>query len=137
MDCVLCDVLKNEQDRIVYQDNLVFVVMNIEPLKPEHVIILPVRHAEECSDLTPEEASVFLKMIDRTCQAVASVSGATPTCVINGHAHRTQPHLHAHVLPTSQGLRGLFAKAEGSPERKRLDSSELARLAAKLREVFE
>ena len=136
MDCVLCEILKNEKDRIVYQDDFVFVAMNIEPLKPEHVMVMPVRHVEECGDLTPDEALVFLKLLDRTAKAVAKASGTKPTCVVNGHGHRTQAHLHAHVLPTNCGLRGLFVKAEGSPERKRLSPPELARLASRLREIF-
>jgi diadenosine tetraphosphate (Ap4A) HIT family hydrolase len=45
MQCELC-LAKEEKYRIVFQNDLVFVVVNIEPLKQGHLMVLPVRHAE-------------------------------------------------------------------------------------------
>lgn len=99
-------------------------------------MILPIRHAEQLEELTPAEAQAFLTAIDTSFRAVTAAYDETPICLINGSAHRTQPHLHAHVLPSKHNLRGLFVAAEGLEERKRADDSVLATIAEKLKKHF-
>lgn len=82
-------------------------------------MILPVRHAEQLRDLTPDESSAFLKAIDRAMLAMTEAYEETPMCLVNGWKYRTQPHLHAHVLPSKNNLRGLYSASEGLEERKR------------------
>lgn len=57
-------------------------------------------------------------------------------CLVNGRQHRTQLHLHAHVLPSRNGLRGLFSASEGLVERRRADKATLEGMADALRRVF-
>jgi diadenosine tetraphosphate (Ap4A) HIT family hydrolase len=135
MDCVLCNAL-TESYRIVYKDKRVVVIVNIEPVKNGHLMIMPVRHAEQLGDLQPEEAQAFLRMIDRCMHAVERLSDEPSMCLVNGWKHRTQPHLHAHVLPSKKNLRGLFSASEGLEERKRADAETLALMADELRVMF-
>lgn len=135
MNCVLCDSLRDEPGRILYKDDHVFVLINIEPLKEGHVIILPVRHAEQLGDLTPDESSAFLKAIDRCMHAVTEAYDA-PMCLVNGQKYRSQAHLHAHVLPSKNGLRGLYTAAEGLEHRKRADDDVLDRIKETLKPYF-
>lgn len=135
MECALC-LAKNEGYRLVYQDELTFVVVNIEPLKGGHVMVLPKRHAEQLSDLHDEEARAFLQAIDRCFAALKHFSDEPPLCVVNGWKHRSQPHLHAHILPSKEDTRGLFAAAEGVERRHRRTEEELARMAHSLRRHF-
>ncbi len=133
MSCVLCDSFANEKERVIFQDQHVFVLVNIEPIKDGHVMILPIRHAEQLRDLTPEESQAFLQAIDRCMLAVTKLYQETPMCLVNGWSYRTQPHLHAHVLPSKKNLRGLYASAEGLEERKRADEATLKQIAERLR----
>lgn len=135
MNCPLCDAQK-ESYRVVYQNEHAFVVVNIEPLKHGHLIIMPIRHAEQLSDLTPVEAEAFLKTIDRCMGAIGQVTEESPMCLVNGPQHRSQSHLHAHVLPSRHGLRGLFSAAEGCEHRKRVDEETLARMAEDVKRFF-
>lgn len=134
--CVLCETRIQESGRVVYQDEHVFVLVNIEPIKDGHVMILPVRHAEQLSDLTPEESQAFLKMIDKCMSTVTQHFQETPMCLVNGWKYRSQPHLHAHVLPSKKNLRGLYTAAEGLEERKRADNETLNKMADALRAYF-
>lgn len=136
MSCVLCDSLVHETDRIVFKNEHVFVLVNLEPLKDGHLMILPIRHAEQLGDLTPEEAQAFLQTIDRCMAAVTETHQETPMCLVNGWNFRTQPHLHAHVLPSKYGLRGLYAAAEGVERRKQLDPETLKQMADKMKALF-
>ncbi len=133
MNCELCNSLRDDQDRILYQDAYVFILINIEPIKEGHVMILPVRHAEQLKDLTPDESSAFLKAIDLSMKAVTEAYGETPMCLVNGWKYRTQPHLHAHVLPSKKNLRGLYSASEGLEERKRADKKTLRSIKEKLK----
>ena len=133
MTCTLCDSLRNEQDYILYQDAHVFILVNIEPIKEGHVMILPVRHVEQLRDLTPDESSAFLKAIDRAMLAVTEAYEETPMCLVNGWKYRTQPHLHAHVLPSKYNLRGLYSTSEGLEERKRANEQTIKNIKEKLR----
>ena len=136
MDCALCDAFARDRDRIIYEDGRVFVMVNIEPLKDGHVMILPVRHVEQLRDLTPEEAQAFLRAVDACMGGVAEAYRETPMCLVNGWSYRTQPHLHAHVLPSKKDLRGLYAAAEGLEVRKRADAAALRRIVEKLKPFF-
>ncbi len=136
MDCELCSALQNDQYRTVYQDEHVFVLVNVEPIKDGHVMILPVRHVEQLGDLTPEEAKSFLGMIDQCMAMVVEKYDETPMCLVNGQRYRTQAHLHAHVLPSKKNLRGLYAASEGLEERVRADKDALERMAETLRLFF-
>ena len=136
MHCVLCESLEKEPHRVVYRDAFVFVLVNIEPIKDGHVMILPIRHAEQLKDLTPEESSAFLKAIDQCMTAVTESYGETPMCLVNGLKFRTQAHLHAHVIPSKKNLRGLYSAAEGLEERKRADDQTMKNIVEALKPFF-
>lgn len=131
--CALCTALVEERDRNIYQDEHVAVILNFEPVKHGHVLILPMRHVENLSDLTPDEARAFLSASDRCMRAVTKYSEEAPMYIVNGWNHRSQPHLHAHVLPSKHPLRGLFAAAEGTPTRQRITDDILKEIADQLR----
>jgi histidine triad (HIT) family protein len=138
MICDLCQIKNIQKFCIVHQDAFVVISVNIEPLKPGHVMVMPTRHAEQLGDLHNEEASGFLKGIDRAIASLKKFSDEEPMCVVNGPRYRTQSHLHAHVLPCKKnGLRDLYAAAEGLPERQRADQKTLTEMADQLRPFFE
>lgn len=137
MGCELCHVRKQERDRVAYEDEQVFVLVNREALKDGHVIVLPVRHAEQLSDLTPEESQAYLRVIDRVMTAVTEAYGETAMCLVNGRQFRTQPHLHSHVLPSKTGTRGLYVAAEGLEFRKIAEAAAMKKVADDLRNILQ
>ncbi|MFA5947119.1 MAG: HIT family protein [Patescibacteria group bacterium] len=138
MDCVLCDVLHSHKDsQVLYEDEHVFIAMNIEPVKDGHIMILPVRHARTMSDLNQVEAAAFLSACDKAMTIVEKLYGDEgPMCMINGWKYRSQEHFHAHVLPSKNSLRDLYVAAEGTPLRTRLDREVLKQKSDQLRSHF-
>lgn len=136
MDCALCAARYAEAYRVIYQDDHVFVLLNVEPLKDGHAMILPIRHAENLKDLTPEESRAFLVAIDQCMEAMTRVFDHAPMCHVNGWKHRSQPHLHAHVLPSAGSMRELYVAAEGAPRRRRANEDELRAMAERLMIAF-
>ena len=92
-------------------------------------MVLPIRHAENLSDLTPQEAQTFLRITDECMRAAEKLHGETAVCVVNGWAHRSEPHLHLHVVPSKENLRGLLVASEGVERRALGDESKLREIA--------
>lgn len=111
-------------------------MVNIEPLKDGHVMILPVRHAENLSDLTPEEARSFMQAVDRCMDAVTKLYTDLPMFLVNGWGYRTQPHLHGHVLPSKFGIRGLYEVSEGVERRATADPVRLTKITEDFKPFF-
>jgi len=134
-DCSLCAEHLSGA-RTLYQDAHVFVLVNIEPVHPWHVMVLPVRHARELGDLTPDEAQAFLRAADRCIQLFNQKTEDHALCLVNSGKYRSQAHLHAHVLPSSESLRGLFSRALGIPFREQVDDARMQEMVAALRALF-
>ncbi|MBP9827800.1 HIT family protein [Patescibacteria group bacterium] len=130
--CVLCNALINETYRVVYQDESVFAIINDSPVKKGHVMILPVRHVENLSDLKPIESQAFLSLSDRCMRAVEKLTGETSLAIVNGWGFRSQNHLHLHVVPSKHSLRRLFVAAEGVEHRVPASIAELEGTASEL-----
>lgn len=139
MECPLCDVRKAHGDsQLIYEDALVFVIMNLEQVKDGHVMILPVRHVRTLSDLNPEESVAFHRHCDMAMEMVEKLYPEDgPICVVSGWKHRSQEHLHAHVIPSKHSPRELFAYAEGTPLRTPLSPEMMKDRSERIRAYYQ
>lgn len=66
VECILCAV-KQDDKRVkslkVYQDELIFVVLNIYPYNPAHMMVVPNRHVTRFIDLTRKEIEHIFRAI--------------------------------------------------------------------------
>jgi histidine triad (HIT) family protein len=45
-DCILCKILAGEAEgSFVYRDRVCAAFMDIQPVNPGHVVVIPIRHA--------------------------------------------------------------------------------------------
>ena len=54
VECILCSVRDNDEkvkSLKIYQDDIVFVVLNLYPYNPAHSMVVPNRHVQKFSDL--------------------------------------------------------------------------------------
>ncbi len=66
VDCILCAVRDNNEEVVslkIYEDNLSFIVLNLYPYNPAHVMVVPNRHITKYTDLTKEELLHIFRMI--------------------------------------------------------------------------
>ena len=117
MDCIFCS--DKIAGQVVCGDELAFCVANIEPLKDGHVMILPRRHVTRLAELTADEAKAVTQLTDQLVDAVEKLTGEAPCIHINHGHHKSQPHLHVHVVPSKGSLRDHFVAHEGVPNRVR------------------
>ena len=129
-DCIFCKILSGElESSIVYQDECCTAFMDIQPVNPGHVLIVPNRHAAYLADLKEEEGAQMFRVAQRLA-ATLRVSGVTCEGVnlflADGEAAMQEVfHVHLHVFPRYAG--DGFGLKFGprylqKPERKELDA---------------
>lgn len=104
MDCIFCKIIAGQSPATVileHSDGL--VIETIGPLAPRHVLVIPKRHVESLSDLSPEDRREILPLLFSLANAYVEGEGLDQTgyrTVFNtgADAVQTVPHLHLHVV---------------------------------------
>jgi ATP adenylyltransferase len=105
VECILCSVRDNDE-RVevlkVYQDEILFVCLNLYPYNPAHMLIVPMRHVERYVDLEKEE----MMRISRAIQGLQlllndlySPKGYNIGMNEGQSAGGSIEHLHFHLVP--------------------------------------
>ncbi len=128
-DCVICKLLSGELEvSLVHQDDLCSAFMDIQPVNPGHLLVVPNRHAPYLSDLKQEEGAQMFRVAQRLAAALRE-SGARCEGVnfflADGEAAGQEVfHVHLHVFPryARDGFRLVLPPAYSQkPERKELN----------------
>ncbi|MFA6074104.1 MAG: HIT family protein [Candidatus Woesearchaeota archaeon] len=131
MTCELCIAL-TEKHRLVGESELSFCIINIEPLKPGHVLILPKRHVVELKNLTSKEAKDLLVLCQKFKDKINKTYGEDSLILLNTGKHSSQKHLHFHIWPSKGDLRALVSGYENIPRLVRASKIELEKMKKEL-----
>ena len=107
-DCLFCRMVEGEiPTDPLYDDDLVFVIRDINPRAPVHFMIIPKEHIPTTKDIRGEHGPVLSRMFTTATQVAAEEgigeSGYRLAFNVGDDAGMTIPHLHLHCL----GGRGL------------------------------
>jgi histidine triad (HIT) family protein len=90
----------------VYEDDLVLAFLDIGPLAPGHVLLIP-KEEFETLDQVPEAIAARLgAVLPKLVRAVREASGAAGINVLQNNgktAGQEVPHVHYHVIPRVEG----------------------------------
>ena len=138
-DCVICKLLSRELEvSPVYEDELCSAFMDIQPVTPGHMLVVPNRHAAYLSELDAEAGAQIFRVGQRLAAALRK-SGVrcegVNFFIADGEAAGQEVfHVHLHVFPRFSGD-GFGLKLPPGytdrPERKELDE-----IAEKIRELL-
>jgi histidine triad (HIT) family protein len=112
----------------------VVAFLDVRPLFPGHVLIIPKRHVETLGDLPAELVEPLFAATRRMTVAVEAAMGADGSFVaINNRVSQSVPHLHVHVVPRKRkdGLRGFMW-----PRQRYADDAAMATTAAAIRDAL-
>ncbi|HJR59410.1 MAG TPA: histidine triad nucleotide-binding protein [Vicinamibacterales bacterium] len=103
MDCLFCKIIAGEiPASILYQDDRLVVLQDINPQAPTHVLIVPRRHVSTINDLTPEDDALVGEMTRRAAAMARNRGhadrGYRTVFNCNADAGQTVFHIHMHVL---------------------------------------
>ena len=135
-ECALCISFVEDKSRIVFEDEFVFAIMNLHALKDGHLMVLPIRHVETLADLDEKESKAFLNLTQRCMKVVEETYGGSAISMVNGWEHRSQAHLHLHVITSQKNLRGLMVVSEGVEHCVEAECERLEEMAEVLRKAM-
>lgn len=111
-DCVFCRIVAGDAPaHEVLRDDVAVAFLDVRPLFPGHVLVVPLDHHLTLLDLPPDRVGPFFARVQALAGAVRRGTGAQGTFVaMNNTVSQSVPHLHAHVVPRRRGdgLRGFF-----------------------------
>lgn len=134
--CVFCDIVAGDVPAaIVFEDDGFIAFLDIRPLIPGHVLVVPRDHLETLADLSAETVAQLFTRVQRLSGAVEVAMDAQGSFVaLNNKVSQSVPHVHAHVVPRNpkDGLRGFFW-----PRHKYKDEAHLEATAASIRAALD
>lgn len=102
-DCLFCKIIAGQiPSAIVYQDDRLVVITDINPQAPLHVLIIPRTHIATLNDLSPDDDALVGSMF-RTAAALAKdhgyhERGYRTVFNTNREAGQSVFHIHLHLL---------------------------------------
>lgn len=103
MECIFCKIVKKElPSEIVYQDERILALKDIEPKAPVHLLIIPKKHIPSIDYLKEEDKGLIgeLCLVARELAEEYRVNETGYRLIFNigRDAGQTVDHLHLHLL---------------------------------------
>lgn len=97
-NCIFCRIAAGEIPAYtVHEDALLKVFLDIRPIRPGHMLIVPNQHFDYYDDLPPELASAIVHLGQRLSKALKAQYGVERVAFM--FTGTDVKHVHAHVLP--------------------------------------
>ncbi|MEY3243237.1 MAG: hypothetical protein RIR11_4676 [Bacteroidota bacterium] len=126
--CIFCKIIKGEiPSSIVHDDEHVIAFLDINPINPGHVLIVPKQHYASIKEVPTETAMQLFKVVLDVEKAVWVADGVrcegTNLLQNNGKsAWQDVFHVHFHVIPRFKGDNFKIKIEAGKPSREELDT---------------
>ena len=107
-DCVFCKLISGELEvSVIYQDELCFAMMDIQPVTSGHALVVPRRHAPYLADLDEEDGAQMFRVAQRVAAALrksgVKCEGVNFFLADGEAAGQEVFHVHLHVFPRYSG----------------------------------
>jgi len=107
-DCVFCAILNGSvPSSIVYRDDQCTAFLDIQPVNPGHLLIIPNQHAAYLADIDAETAAHLFRVAYRLAAALRQsglrCEGVNMFLADGEAAMQEIFHVHLHVFPRYQG----------------------------------
>ena len=102
-DCLFCQIAKGEAPSdILYRDDTSFVIRDINPRAPTHLLVMPLQHFTYLRNVTADTEPLvghLFSVADEMARREGIADGGYRVAINQGdNAGQTFPHLHLHVL---------------------------------------
>jgi len=130
-DCLFCAIVHAGAPsfRVLSTEHVV-AFLDVRPLFPGHVLVVPRQHVATLEDLPDRLVGPLFRAVREVTGAVRTGLGAGGAFVAtNNRVSQSVAHLHVHVVPRTKGdgLRGFFW-----PRRRYTDEAEAISYAARI-----
>jgi histidine triad (HIT) family protein len=106
--CIFCRILSGELPAsVVYRDECCAAFMDIQPVNPGHLLVVPLAHAPHLADLDPETGAQLFRVAQRLAAALRAsgvrCEGVNLFLADGAAAMQEVFHVHLHVFPRYAG----------------------------------
>jgi len=104
-DCIFCKIIAGEiPSKKLYEDDLCLAFYDIEPLAPQHFLVIPKEHFASAAEVTAENSGVVAHIFEVIAKLAAQegLDGFRVVTNCGPIAGQTVHHLHFHVLSGKQ-----------------------------------
>lgn len=101
-ECIFCKIINNElPSKTIYEDNLIKVIMNINPQTNGHLLILPKKHYVNILDTTEEIIKHSIKITKEKLYPLLKekLNCKGLTLAQNNEYGQEIKHYHIHLIP--------------------------------------
>ncbi len=134
MNCLFCDILDGKRDgHFLYEDDSHVAFLDKYPIDVGHSLVLPRKHHEKITDMTPESVGTVFALVPKIAKAILEATGADAFSIgqNNGRAAKQiVPHVHIHIIPRYNNKGTAWTKRQIS------NDNDLSELANKIRSLL-
>ena len=134
MGCLFCDILDGKKDgHFLYEDDSHVAFLDRYPIDVGHSLVLPRKHHETITDMTPEDVGKIFAFVPKIAKAILEATGADAFSIgqNNGEAAKQiVPHVHIHIIPRYNSKGAVWTKRQIASD------DELSELAKKIRSLL-
>lgn len=101
-DCLFCKIIKKDlPSKTIYEDQLIQVIMNINPLTNGHLLVLPKKHFTNILDIDEEFITHSFKIIRNKLYPLLKekLNCKGLTIIENNELGQEIRHFHIHLIP--------------------------------------
>ena len=137
--CIYCRIASGELPAsVVYEDEHAMAFLDIQPINPGHVLVIPKQHASNLVDLSADDAAHLMRVGQTIAKAFhwsdLKCEGVNIFLADGRVAGQDVAHIHLHVFPRFRGD-GFELKIDPG-SRKPPSREELTENAKKLRQAI-
>ena len=126
-DCVFCRIVAGTAPAsVVHSDGTAVAFLDIAPITPGHLLVVPRAHAVGLGDLVPATGAHVFTVAQRLAAALRASTlrcdGVNLFLADGAAAFQEVFHLHLHVLPRWRGDGFKLSFRAGTPSRAELDT---------------
>ena len=102
MDCLFCKIAAGEiPSKKAYEDERVYAFYDIDPQAPVHILVIPKKHIQSVSQITPENQEIvghIFTVIAKLAKELDLKDGYRVVSNVGEQGGQSVPHLHFHLL---------------------------------------
>ena len=106
-NCIFCQIVAGAIPCAkVLETDEALAFLDIGPLAPGHLLLIPKRHAVRLDELNASQAGSVLRHLPALGKAVRQAMGCGGYNILNNNgrvAHQEVMHVHFHVIPRDEG----------------------------------
>lgn len=101
MDCIFCKIANKEiPSKILYEDDLVSVIMDINPARDGHTLIIPKKHYTDYLELDQNTLNHIMEVAKTLGPKIMkAIDKNALTLLINYGEAQEVKHFHLHLIP--------------------------------------